>query len=205
MKPFTRIVIFIATMLLAPISPAQDKEQKSPEQKPVQDKEQKSPEQKPARQVWIRLKSGQVLIGDLVKMDPESIDFTVKGILQTVKCDDLIGVMFAPLTLGGSGIGVGVGGGSIEPMTADLRPTITYREKAKYTEEARNNGVEGTVVLSIVFNVNGKITDIKVVRGLPHGLNENAIEATKKIRFKPAVKDGKPVSVRGQLEFTFIL
>jgi len=50
-----------------------------------------------------------------------------------------------------------------------------------------------------------KITDIKVVRGLPHGLNENAIEATKKIRFKPAVKDGKPVSVRGQLEFTFIL
>jgi len=76
-------------MLLAPISPAQDKEQRSPEQKPVQDKEQKSPEQKPARQVWIRLKSGQVLTGDLVKMDPESIDFTVKGILQTVKCDDL--------------------------------------------------------------------------------------------------------------------
>src|SRR5262250_86337 len=88
MKPFTRIVIFITTMLLAPISPAQDKEQKSPEQKQVQDKEQKSLEQKPARQVWIRLKSGPVLTGDLVKMDPESIDFTVKGILQTVKCDD---------------------------------------------------------------------------------------------------------------------
>src|SRR5262245_65993348 len=95
MKPFTRIVIFIATMLLAPISPAQDKEQKSPDQKPVQDKEQKSPEQKPARQVWIRLKSGKVLTGDLAQMDPESIDFTVKGVLQTVKCDDLIGVMFS--------------------------------------------------------------------------------------------------------------
>src|SRR5262249_13013909 len=121
MKPFTRIVIFIATMLLAPISPAQDKEQKSTEQKPVQNKEQKSPEQKLARQVWIRLKSGKVLTGDLVKMDPESIDFTVKGILQTVKCDDLIGVMFVPPTLGGSGVGVGAGGGSIEPMTADLR------------------------------------------------------------------------------------
>src|SRR5262245_29014243 len=150
MKPFTRIIIFIATMLLAPISPAQDKEQNPPEQKPVQDKEQKSPEQKPARQVWIRLKSGQVLTGDLVKMDSESIDFTVKGILQTVKCDDLIGVMFAPLTLVGSGVdvGVGVGGGSIEPMTADLRPTITCREKAKYTEEAINDGVEGTVIMA---------------------------------------------------------
>src|SRR5262249_31749442 len=207
MKPFTRIVIFIATMLLAPISPAKDKEQKSTEQKPLQDKEQKSPEQKPARQVWIRLKSGKVLTGDLVKMDPESIDFTVKGILQTVKCDDLIEVMFAPLTLGGAdvGVGVGVGGGSIEQMTADLRPTITYREKAKYTEEARNNGVEGTVVLQVVFRMNGSITDIRVIRGLPDGLTEKAIEAAKKIRFIPAMREGAPVSVRGILEFEFNL
>jgi TonB family protein len=205
MKPFTRIVIFIATILLAPISPAQDKEQKSTEQKPVQDKEQKSPEQKPARQVWIRLKSGKVLTGDLVKMDPESIDFTVKGVLQSVKCDDLIEVMFAPLTLGGSGVGVGVGGGSIEPMTADLRPTITYREKAKYTEEARNNGVEGTVVLQVVFRMNGSITDIRVIRGLPDGLTEKAIEAAKKIRFIPAMREGAPVSVRGNLEYEFNL
>jgi hypothetical protein len=77
------------------------------------------------------------------------MNFTVTGILQTVKCDDLIGVMFAPPTVVGSGVdvGAGVGGGSVEPMTADLRPTIAYREKAKYTEKARNNGVEDTVVL----------------------------------------------------------
>jgi TonB family protein len=205
MKPFTRIVIFIATMLLAPISPAQDKEQKSPEQKPAQDKEQKSPEQKRARQVWIRLKSGTVLSGVLVKMDPESIDFTVRGILQTVNCDDLIGVMFEPPTLGGSGVGIGAGGGIIEPMTSTLCPTITYREKPKYTETAMNNGVEGTVVLLVVFQMNGSITDIKVIRGLPDGLTEKAIEAAKKIRFTPAMKDGAPVSVRGALEFTFNL
>jgi len=193
-------------MLLAPISPAQDKEQKSPEQKPVQDKEQKSPEQKPARQVWIRLKSGQVLKGDLVKMDPESIDFTVKGILQTVKCDDLIGVMFVPPTPTVVGSDIALGGGrSIEPMTATLRPTILYREKAKYTETARNNGVEGTVVLQAVFHVSGSITDIRVIRELPDGLTEKAIEAAKKIRFTPAMKDGAPVSVRGSLEFTFNL
>src|SRR5262245_12754900 len=117
MKPFSRIVMFIVTMLLASISPAQDKEQKSPEQKP-------------ARQVWIRLKTGPVLTGVLVKMDPESIDFTVKGILQTVKCDDLIGVMFAPPTPTPTPSPEPTTGGSIEPMTADLRPTITYREKA---------------------------------------------------------------------------
>ena len=101
---------------------------------------------------------------------------------------------------------MGLGGGrSIEPMTASLRPTILYREKAKYTEEARQNKVQGTVMLQVVFHVNGSITDIKVIRGLPDGLTEKAIEAAKKIRFNPAVKNGSPVSVRGQLEFNFNL
>ncbi|HEY6401223.1 MAG TPA: energy transducer TonB [Blastocatellia bacterium] len=95
--------------------------------------------------------------------------------------------------------------GPVHPMSASLRPTILYREKARYTEEARQNRVEGTVVLSVVFNVNGAITDIMVVRGLPDALTEKAIEAARKIRFQPAVKDGMPVSVRGSLEFTFNL
>jgi TonB family protein len=106
--------------------------------------------------------------------------------------------------MGGGDIGLG-GGRSIETMTATLRPTILYREKAKYTEEARQNKIQGTVVLQVVFNVNGTISDIRVVRGLPDGLTEKAIEAAKKIRFNPAVKAGTPVSVRGNLEFSFNL
>jgi len=105
---------------------------------------------------------------------------------------------------GGGDMGLG-GGRSVEPMTASLRPTILYREKAKYTEEARQNKIQGTVVLQVVFHVNGSVTDIKVVRGLPDGLTEKAIEAARRIRFNPAVKNGTPVSVRGTLEFTFNL
>jgi TonB family protein len=90
-------------------------------------------------------------------------------------------------------------------MSASLRPTILYRTKARYTEYARQNRVEGTVVLSVVFRVDGAITDIKVVRGLPDGLTEKAIEAAKAIRFEPAVQNGTPVSVRGSLEFSFKL
>jgi TonB family protein len=105
---------------------------------------------------------------------------------------------------GGGDMDIG-GGRSIEPMTASLRPTILYREKAKYTEEARQNKIQGTVVLQVVFNVNGSISDVRVIRGLPDGLTEKAIEAAKKIRFNPAVKNGSPVSVRGSLEFTFNL
>jgi TonB family protein len=88
-------------------------------------------------------------------------------------------------------------------ITATLRPKITYREKAPYTNEARNNLTHGTVALSVVFRLEGTITDIKVVRGLPDGLTESAIEAAKKVRFEPAVKNGNPVSVRGILELTF--
>jgi TonB family protein len=105
---------------------------------------------------------------------------------------------------GGGDMGLG-GGGGIQPMTANLKPTILYTEKPRYTEEARQNKIQGTVVLSVVFTADGRITSIRVVRGLPDGLTEKAIEAAQKIRFNPAVKNGAPVSVRGSLEFTFNL
>src|SRR5215470_5424272 len=86
-----------------------------------------------------------------------------------------------------------------------LMPKITYRESAKYTKEARNKIVHGVVALSVVFRVGGNISDIKVVSGLPDGLIESAIEAAKKVRFEPGMRNGQPVSVRGTLEFAFDL
>lgn len=94
---------------------------------------------------------------------------------------------------------------SNEPMTRNLKPTILYREVAKYTEIARTNRVQGTVVLQVVFAANGEIQNIRVVRRLPDGLTRKAIEAARKIRFKPATRDSEPVSVRGSLEYTFNL
>src|SRR5262245_54167324 len=94
---------------------------------------------------------------------------------------------------------------AIQGVSLSLRPKITYREKAKYTEEARDNIIHGTVALNVVFRSDGRISDIKVVKGLPYGLTEKAIEAVGKIRFEPAIKDGQPVHLRGMLEFTFQL
>jgi TonB family protein len=108
----------------------------------------------------------------------------------------------------GLGGGRGPGGsGGIEEMGKNGagRPTILYKEKAKYTEEARQNKVQGTVVLNVIFTAEGRITSIRVVRGLPDGLTEKAIEAAQRIRFNPATKNGAPVSVRGNLEFSFNL
>lgn len=95
-------------------------------------------------------------------------------------------------------------GGTYE-MGVSRRPNILFREKAQYTKEARDEKVEGTVVLNIVFGADGRLTDIKVVRGLSHGLTEAAIEAAKAIRFEPAMRDGQPISVRGNIEYSFRL
>lgn len=84
-------------------------------------------------------------------------------------------------------------------------PIIFYSQRANYTEEARWHKVEGIVVLAVVFNVSGRITDIRTIAGLPCTLTETAIEAARKIRFQPAVKNGAPVSVRRLLIFSFTL
>jgi TonB family protein len=92
-----------------------------------------------------------------------------------------------------------------EPMKATLRPTILYKEKAKYTEAARQQRIRGTVVLNVTFFSDGQIGSVRVLRALPYGLTAQALTAAEKIRFDPALKDGQPVSVRGNLEFSFNL
>ena len=76
---------------------------------------------------------------------------------------------------------------------------------AEYTDEARVYRIRGTVVVTAVFCRNGKITNIEVVRGLPHGLTEKAVESTRAMKFEPAQKDGQPVSQRFRRELSFDL
>jgi TonB family protein len=90
-------------------------------------------------------------------------------------------------------------------MDQMTRPTILHREKAKYTSMAQDHNVQGVVALGVIFHVNGKITGVRIIRDLPYGLTAQALIAMQKIRFKPAIKDGEPVSVKGMLEFSFNL
>ena len=90
-------------------------------------------------------------------------------------------------------------------MTRDLRPTIIFRPRAKYTEIARQNRIQGSVVLSVIYGADGSIRDIRVQHGLPDGLTEEAIAAARQIRFNPASHNGRPVNVRGTIEYNFTL
>jgi TonB family protein len=67
--------------------------------------------------------------------------------------------------------------------------------KASYTEEARRLRISGTVELSVQIDTSGIPANIKVIRGLGHGLDEKAIEAVTESRFRPTLKDGRPVIV----------
>jgi protein TonB len=92
---------------------------------------------------------------------------------------------------------------SLTAFAQESELKITHKENAEYTEAARAHGTEGTVILRMLFGANGKIKEIRVVRGLPDGLTESAIKAAKKTEFIPAKKDGNPVDTRANLEFVF--
>jgi len=72
-----------------------------------------------------------------------------------------------------------------------------------YTDEARARRIEGEVLLEVVFGASGKIQVLRVVRGLGHGLDEQAVRAAEQIRFKPALKDGEPSDSTAILHIIF--
>ena len=91
------------------------------------------------------------------------------------------------------------------PREVDQKARILARAEPQYTEEARQNAVEGTVVLRAVFSASGRVTNIRVMSALPDGLNESAIEAARQIKFTPAMKDGRAVPQYIQIEYNFNL
>jgi TonB family protein len=62
---------------------------------------------------------------------------------------------------------------------------------------------QGKVVLRVTFSHTGEIGAISVISGLGNGATENAVEAAKQIKFKPAIKNGKPVMVTKPVEYVF--
>jgi TonB family protein len=105
-----------------------------------------------------------------------------------------------------NGAGVATGGFGSEQVVhggpklaqADSGPAttpveITFKPQPVYTDEARNLKLEGEVLLEVMFGANGSLHVNRVVRGLGHGLDEAAVAAANKMRFKPALRMGQPV------------
>jgi len=79
------------------------------------------------------------------------------------------------------------------------------KQEPKYSEKARKKRIQGTVILSLVVDTNGKPANITVLLPLGEGLDENAVEAVRTWRFQPGTKDGQPVRVQATMGIDFRL
>jgi TonB family protein len=105
----------------------------------------------------------------------------------------------------GDGSGGGTGGGVFRAGGEVSSPVLISKVEPEYSEEARKAKYSGTVLLSVVVDEHGVPQDIHVVRPLGLGLDEKAIEAVQRWRFRPGVRNGKPVRVRATIEVSFRL
>ncbi len=124
---------------------------------------------------------------ELPEVDLPPVDATVFGIPDAPEVDTF-----------GPGQVLQVGGGV-------LAPEKLVAPQPKYTEEARQARIQGIVILQAIIDAEGKVAEVKVLKGLTLGLTESALETVKTWRYKPATLNGKPVPVYMNLLINFSL
>lgn len=99
--------------------------------------------------------------------------------------------------------GGGIGGmGFTGRITA---PSVLYKVEPEFSEEARKAKYQGTVILTIEVSEDGQPHRFRILRGLGLGLDEKAIEAVSRWKFKPAQRNGRPVRAAATIEVNFRL
>jgi TonB family protein len=105
----------------------------------------------------------------------------------------------------GPGSGGGTGGGPYRPGSGVEPPRLLREVKADYTEDARQRGIAGDVVLEIVVRRDGTVGDVRILQGLGGGLNDRAVQAVRQWRFSPARRLGTAVDVIVEVAVEFKL
>jgi protein TonB len=105
----------------------------------------------------------------------------------------------------GDGEGGGTGGGPYRPGSGIEAPRLLREVRADYTEEARQRGLSGDVVLEIIVRRDGSVGDVRILQGLGAGLNDRAVQAVRQWKFAPARRQGVPVDVIVEVAVEFKL
>lgn len=107
----------------------------------------------------------------------------------------------------GAGMGGGTGGGVYQVGSGVTTPEPLFRPTPQYTSDAMRARVQGVAMLSCIVRPDGTVTDVEIVRSLDKtfGLDEEAIKAARRWRFKPGTLKGEAVSVRVVIEMSFSL
>ncbi|MDX6288798.1 MAG: periplasmic protein TonB, partial [Blastocatellia bacterium] len=91
----------------------------------------------------------------------------------------------------------------MQKVDVDRKARVIYHVEPEYTPDAREKKIEGTVVLTLTIDHEGLPQNIQVKKSLYPSLDQSAIEAARRMRFEPAIKNGQPVSVFISVEFNF--
>ena len=94
---------------------------------------------------------------------------------------------------------------SYQAMGITQEPKVLHSVEPKYSEEARKARYQGTVMLGIDIDGSGRVSNIRVLRGLGLGLDEKAMAAVAQWLFRPAMAGGKVVAAPAQVSVTFHL
>jgi TonB family protein len=87
----------------------------------------------------------------------------------------------------------------------DQKPVPLTRPQPEITEEMRKAGIQGSVCMRVLVDADGTVKQVRIISGLPEGLNEAAVAMVKKMRFQPAMKDAQPVAYWQNIDFQFNL
>jgi TonB family protein len=95
------------------------------------------------------------------------------------------------------------GSGPYPARNAVTAPVPISKPQPAYTDQARDKGAAGEVRLKCVVDEKGVPTTITVVKSLEESLDKSAVETVSKWRFKPGMKDGKPVAATVLIDVSF--
>jgi periplasmic protein TonB len=95
---------------------------------------------------------------------------------------------------------------AVSALSAATPPKVTYKPNPVYSEDAKENHIEGNAVVSVIFRANGTMDVIGLVRGLGHGLDEPALTAARGVKFSPALDaGGRPIDFPTNIIVHFII
>ena len=178
----------------------------------------------PARRGTPPPKSVRNFIPPIADLHPKlplqvSVDFDVPVLIQSSETGDPLG-RFNTVSFGkgghdgignhgccgGIGENAGAPGFDVHARNASITPArLIYKVEPEFSEEGRKAKFQGTVILSIEVDQSGRTRTLEVVSSPGLGLDRKAIEAVLQWRFRPALRDGKPVTTSARVELNFRL
>lgn len=161
----------------------------------------------PARGAKESNQSQEILIE--VQLPPRADNATIMGSMDRLFHISLPGpyeAISAPASeIANPGSNYGFDGRLFHVGNGVSAPVPVFSPDPEYSPEARDEGYQGTVVLTVIVGPDGRVHNPRVIRAVGQGLDEKAVEKVMTWRFKPATKCGNPVAVEVRIEVEFKL